>query len=88
MYLLSESESDTSHPLLLDISHTDFIYLFSLETSLEMIPIVITLRTKEKGSEELLEFVEDEIQRLETLLNVNITIQDVERFGKVMYRKE
>ena len=53
-----------------------------------MIPIVITLRTKEKGSEELLEFVEDEIQRLESLLNVNITIQDVERFGKVMYRKE
>ena len=73
---------------MLDVSHTDFIYLFSLETSLEMIPIVITLRTKEKGSEELLEFVEDEMQRLETQLSVNITIQDVDRLGKVMYRKE
>ena len=81
MYLLSESESDTSHPLLLHISHTDFVYLFSLEKSLE-IPIVITLITEEEGSEELLAFVEDEMQRLETQLNVNITIQDVARFGK------
>ena len=50
-----------------------------------MIPIVITLITEEKGSEELLEFVEDEMQRLETQLNFNITIQDVDRFGKRMY---
>ena len=53
-----------------------------------MIPIVITLRTKQNESEELLEFVEDEMQRLETQLSVNITIQDVDRLGKVMYRKE
>ena len=46
-----------------------------------MIPIVMTLITEEMGSEELLEFVEDEMQRLETQLNFNITIQDVDRFG-------
>ena len=68
------------------ISHTDFIYFFSLENSLEMIPIAITLITEERGSEELLEFVEDEMQRLETQLSFNITIQDVDRFGKRMYR--
>ena len=53
-----------------------------------MIPIVITLITEEEGSEELLAFVEDEMQRLETQLNVNITIKDVDRFGKEMYRKQ
>ena len=51
-----------------------------------MIPIAITLITEERGSEELLEFVEDEMQRLETQLSFNITIQDVDRFGKRMYR--
>ena len=63
------------------ISPIDLIYFFSLENSLEMIPIVMTLITEEMGSEELLEFVEDEMQRLETQLNFNITIQDVDRFG-------
>ena len=62
------------------ISHTDFIYLFSLANSLEFIPIVITLITEEEGSEELLKYVENEMQRLNTLLNINF--QDVERFGK------
>ena len=76
---------DSSHALLLLISHTDFIYLFSLENSLEMIPIAITLITEEKGSEELLEFVENEMQRLETQLNYNISIDDVDRFGRKMY---
>ena len=51
-----------------------------------MIPIVITLITKKKGSEELLEFVENEMKRLETQLNFNITIHDVDRFGKRLYR--
>ena len=72
---------DSSHALLLLISHTDFIYFFSLEKSLEMIPIVITLITEEEGSEKLLEYVEDEMQRLETQLNFNISIDDVDRFG-------
>ena len=82
--LRTESESDTSHPPLLLISHTDLIYLFSLETSLELIPIVITLITEEEGSEELLEYVENEMQRLKILLNINI--HDVDRFGKRIYR--
>ena len=50
-----------------------------------MIPIAITLITEERGSEELLEFVEDEMQRLETQLNYNISIDDVDRFGRKMY---
>ena len=83
--LTIESESDTSHAPLLLISHTDFISFSSLEDSLEMIPIIITLITEEEGSEKLLEFVEDEMQRLETQLNFNITIDDVDRFGKRMY---
>ena len=73
---------DSSRALLLLISHTDFIYFFSLENSLEMIPIVITLITEEEGSEELLEYVEDEMQRLETQLNFNISIDNVDRFGR------
>ena len=76
---------DSSHALLLLISHTDFIYFFSLENSLEMIPIVITLITEEEGSEKLLEYVEDEMQKLETQLNFNISIDDVDRFGRRMY---
>ena len=76
---------DSSHALLLLISHTDFIYFFSLENSLEMIPIAITLITEEEGSEKLLQFVEDEMQRLEIQLNFNISIDDVDRFGKRMY---
>ena len=50
-----------------------------------MIPTVITLITEEEGSEELLEFVEDGMQRLETQLNFNITIQNVDRFGRRIY---
>ena len=59
--------------------------MFSLENSLEIIPIVITLITEEEGSEELLEYVEDEMQRLETQLNFNISIDNVDRFGRRMY---
>ena len=76
---------DSSRALLLLISHTDFIYFFSLENSLEMIPIVITLISEEEGSEELLEYVEDEMQRLETQLNFNISIDNVHRFGRRIY---
>ena len=50
-----------------------------------MIPIVMTLITEEEGSEELLEFVEDEMQRLETQLNFNVTIENVDRFGRRIY---
>ena len=71
----------------LHISHTDFIYYFRLDHSLEKIPIVITLITEEEGSEELLEYVEDEMQRLETQLNFNISIDDVDRFGRIMCEK-
>ena len=71
----------------LHISHTDFIYVFSLENSLENIAIVITLITEEEGSKELLEYVEDEMQRLETQLNFNISIDNVDRFGRRMYVK-
>ena len=76
---------DSSCAPLLLISHTDFIYFFSLENSLEMIPIVITLITEDEGSEELLKYVEDEMQRLETQLNFNISVDDVDRFGRRMY---
>ena len=47
-----------------------------------MIPIIITLVTKEGGSEELLEDVNEEMETLGMQLNVNITINVVDRFGK------
>ena len=50
-----------------------------------MIPIVITLVTNEGGSEELLEDVEEEMETLGIQLNINITINEVDRFGKKRY---
>ena len=47
-----------------------------------MIPIIITLVTKAGGSEELLEDVNEEMQTVGMQLNVNITINVVDRFGK------
>ena len=52
--------------------------LYSFNSSLQMIPIIITLVTKEGGSEELLEAVNEEMQTLGMQLNVNITINVVD----------
>ena len=48
----------------------------------QVIPIIITLVTEEGGSDELLRNVEEEIQTLGMQLNINITIDGVDRFGK------
>ena len=50
-----------------------------------MIPIVITLITNEGGSEELLEDVQEEMETLGMQLNINIIINEVDRFGKKGY---
>ena len=50
-----------------------------------MIPIIITLVTKGGGSEELLADVDQEMQSLGIQLSVNITINEVDRFGKIRY---
>ena len=50
-----------------------------------MIPIIITLVTKGGGSEELLADVEQEMQSLGIQLSVDITISEVDRFGKIRY---
>ena len=46
-----------------------------------MIPIVITLETEEGGSEELLREVQTEIQLAGEELDVDITVDTVDRFG-------
>ena len=47
-----------------------------------MFPIIITLVANEGGSEDLLEDVNEELQTLGMRLNINITINEVNRFGK------
>ena len=59
--------------------------IYSFSPRLQMIPIVITLVTNEGGSEELLEEVEEEMRRLGMQLNIDITINEVDRFGMKRY---
>ena len=48
----------------------------------KIIPILITLVTIEGGSEDLLVQVTKEMEMLEMHLNINITLQNVDRFGE------
>ena len=63
---------------------TDLFYNPSLDRttdSQQIIPILITLVVEERGSEELLQEVKEEMQNIGTELNINITVGRVDRFG-------
>ena len=57
------------------------IYLNSVNPPPKYIPIVLTLVTNDGGNEELLEDVTEQMEELEEMLSVNITLQSVDRFG-------
>ena len=49
---------------------------------LKYIPIVLTLVTNEGGNDRLLKKVAQELQNIENQLIVDITLQNVDRFGE------
>ena len=55
---------------------------FSFTDPPKIIPILITLVTIEGGSEDLLVQVTKEMEMLEMHLSINITLQNVDRFGE------
>ena len=61
------------------------IYLLcSYTEQLYTIPIIITMMTKDGASEQLRIEVQQEMNKLSEQLEVNISIVEVDRFGKTM----
>ena len=54
---------------------------------LTVLPVVLTLVTKQEVGDELREEVEVELMTIREQLSVTITIQDVERFGELAYQE-
>ena len=55
--------------------------LYSYTKQLNTIPIVITLVTKDKATEQLRVRVEQQLAALSEQININITLVEVDRFG-------
>ena len=58
--------------------------MFSYTAQVHTIPIVITLVTKSGASEELKDGVQLQMAMLDRQLSVNISVAEVDRFGKTI----
>ena len=63
---------------------TFLYFLCSYTEQLYTIPIIITMMTKDGASEQLRIEVQQEMDELIEQLDVNISIVEVDRFGKTM----
>ena len=59
--------------------------LYSYTEQLNTIPIVITLVTKDRATEQLRVSVQQQLATLSEELNINITLVEVNRFGMSIF---
>ena len=65
----------------LDQRHNILSLIYSYTAQLNTIPIVVTLVTKNEGTEQLRDRVQKQLATLSVQINVNFSFEKVERFG-------